>query len=60
MWNNIAKPNTRNWTNLSKDVTNLALYGSAIYGVSKYGRVNAYTNVPKPTGSSWTNIAKPS
>lgn len=59
MYTNISKPTGTPYTNINKAPTEIALYGSAIYGVSRYGVVSNYTNVSKPVGTPYTNISKP-
>lgn len=51
---NIPKPTGSNYSKVSKSLTDYPQYGSAIYGLSKYGITNDYTNIPKPTGASTT------
>ena len=58
-YTNIAKPTDSTYTKVAKDSIDVPVYGTAIYGVNKYGVQNAYTGISKPTGSSYTNIAKP-
>lgn len=58
-WTNIHKPNSRNYTKVGRNTTNYPQYGSAIYGVSKYGITDVNVRVPKPTIRNWVNIPKP-
>jgi hypothetical protein len=57
-YTNVAKPTGANYTRTSKSI-DYPQYGTAIYGVSKYGIQNNYTGVSKPTGSTYTNVNKP-
>ncbi len=49
-WTNVSKPTGTSYTKINKAPTEIPLYGSAVYGISKYGQVNNYTNISKPTG----------
>lgn len=59
MYTNISKPTGTNYTNIQKAPTTMPLYGSAIYGVSRYGLIDDYVNIAKPTTTNYTNIPKP-
>lgn len=55
----VKKPFGGIYTNVLKEIAGFPLYGSAIYGLSRYGTTNNYITVSKPTGSSYTQVAKP-
>ena len=59
MYTNIPKPVGTAYTNVNKAASDFSIYGSAIYGTSKYGVTNNYTGIAKPTGTAYTNIPKP-
>lgn len=59
MWNKISKPNTSNWTKVSKQISNYPQYGYAIYGLSRYGITDRFIKVAKPVTSNWTKVPKP-
>jgi len=50
-YTNIPKPTNNTYVNVNKAFSDISLYGSAIYGTSKYGIINNYTAIPKPIGS---------
>ena len=59
MYINIPKPTDATYVNINKAFNDQSLYGSAIYGLSKYGVQQNYTNIAKPSAGSYTNIPKP-
>lgn len=58
-YTNVPKPTGTPYTNIPRSVTDYPQYGTAIYGISRYGVNNQYTTVGKPTGTPYTNINKP-
>lgn len=59
VYTNIPKPTDSTYVNINKAFSDISLYGSAIYGTSKYGVINNYTSIAKPSSSSYINVSKP-
>lgn len=59
MYTNIPKPSAQSYTKINKSPSNIPLYGSAIYGISKYGQTSSYTNIAKPVIPNYTKVVKP-
>ena len=55
----VAKPTGNTYTTPPRDVVEYPQYGTAIYGVSLYGKQDTYSRATKPTGSTYTTVAKP-
>lgn len=51
-YTNVPKPTGTPYTNVPINTIDYPQYGYAIYGVSKYGLTNEYTNISKPTGGT--------